>query len=169
MSALGSRPEGPPPPADWDRLLPPEEDGEPVTAQAPAPTRVGGRPGPLVRAAASWADAVAVVVVCTAAVGGVTAAGFHPSLVVLPWAVAAGGVWWVVTTAVTVVVRRATPGMALAGVRFAQPVAPARLVWVILASVLASGTLGLAALPGGGTGNLLARAGGSPLSEGQER
>jgi len=98
--------------------------------------------------ASSWADAVVVLAVCTAALLGLSAAGHGGSLTALPWAVALGFLWWVVAATALVTIRQGTPGMLLAGVHFSDRIAPGRIGAVVAAAVVCSILLGLPGLLG---------------------
>jgi len=98
--------------------------------------------------ASSWADAVVVLAVCTAALLGLNAAGHGGSLAALPWAAALGLLWWVVATAALVTIRQGTPGMLLAGVHFSDRVDPRRIGVVVVAAMMCSILVGLPGLLG---------------------
>jgi len=134
-------------PNNWDVLQEPAADDEPFDDVTAAPNPTG--PPPILNIlAASWADAVAPLGVCTAALLGLNATGHHPSLIAFPWAVALGVAWWAIATATLVVVRQGTPGMLLAGVVFGDSVAPGRVVPVIAAAAVSALLLGLPNLLG---------------------
>jgi hypothetical protein len=99
--------------------------------------------------AAAWADLVAMLAVCTAALAAILVIGERPELPAFIWAAALAVVWWLFTTAILVVVRQATPGMLLAGLSFAEPVAPPRVGWVLAAALVGVVTLGLSSVIGG--------------------
>jgi hypothetical protein len=98
--------------------------------------------------ASSWADAVVILAVCTAALLGVSTAGYGSSLGALPWAAALGLLWWVVAAAALVTIRQGTPGMLLAGVHFSDRVEPRRLAAVVVTAVACSILVGLPGLLG---------------------
>jgi hypothetical protein len=98
--------------------------------------------------ASSWADTVASLGVCTAALFGLNAAGHHPALPVLPWAIALGVLWWLAAAAALIVVRQATPGMLLAGIVFSDRVAPNRVAAVIMVAAVSAVLMGLPNLLG---------------------
>ena len=134
-------------PKNWDILAesPIDEDfgdGPPSTNDS------GGVPPTINLLASSWADAVASLVVCTAALFGLNVAGHNPSLTALPWALALGVVWWLAATAALILIRHATPGMLLAGVVFSNRVAPGRVAMVIAAALVSALLLGLPNLLG---------------------
>lgn len=98
--------------------------------------------------ASSWADAVVVLAVCTAALLGLSATGRGGGLAALPWAAALGLLWWVVATAALVTIRQGTPGMLLAGVHFSERVDPRRIWVVVMAAMVCSILVGLPGLLG---------------------
>lgn len=98
--------------------------------------------------ASSWADAVVVLAVCTAALLGLGATGDGGGLAALPWAAALGLLWWVVATAALVTIRQGTPGMLLAGVHFSERVDPRRIWVVVMAAMVCSILVGLPGLLG---------------------
>jgi hypothetical protein len=99
--------------------------------------------------AASWADLVSMLAVCTAALAAILAIGERPALPAFSWAVALALVWWLFAATVLIIVRQATPGMLLAGVSFSDPVAPERVGWVLAAALVGVATLGLSGGIGG--------------------
>lgn len=98
--------------------------------------------------ASSWADAVVVLAVCTAALLGLGAAGHDGGLVALPWAAALGLLWWVAAAATLVTIRQGTPGMLLAGIQFSERIGPRRIGAVVVTAVLCSVLAGLPGLLG---------------------
>lgn len=164
-------PDGGPPRTDWDRLRERLEDdapaqllAEPVApADIPPATAADDRPVPALQlVAAAWGDLVAVLAVCTAALLAVVLTGHPVGWRALPWAAGLAGLWWLATAAATVLVRHATPGMLVAGVRFTALVAPRRVPWVVLVAAIQMLLVGLpATLPV--TPPLLARVAGQPL------
>ncbi len=134
-------------PKNWDVLAesPPDDD---VPAGGAPTTGSSGVPPTINLLASSWADAVASLVVCTAALFGLNAAGQPASLPALPWALALGVAWWLAAAAALIVIRQATPGMLLAGVVFSDRVPPARLAAVITAAAVSALLLGLPNLLG---------------------
>jgi len=134
-------------PSNWDVLQEPADDDVAADDIAATPDPTGPTPI-LTILAASWADAVAPLGVCTAALIGLDAVGHHASFTALPWTVALGVVWWVIAAAALVVVRQGTPGMLLAGVVFADRVAPGRVAAVIAAAAVSALLLGLPNLLG---------------------
>jgi hypothetical protein len=134
-------------PKNWDVLAetPLADDS---SAGVAAATDSGGEPPTINLLASSWADAVASLVVCTAALFGLNAAGHNPSLACLPWALALGVVWWLAAAAALILIRQATPGMLLAGVVFSDRVAPGRVAVVIAAAAVSAVLLGLPNLLG---------------------
>lgn len=131
--------------SDWDAL--PERRLEP-----PVPDAAGdGPPEPqtVTLMAASWGDLVGMLTVCTGALLAVLLLGQRPALPAFGWAAVLGLTWWAAAALASVVVRQGTPGMLLAGVRFADPVAPHRLPWVLAAALVGALTLGATGLLGG--------------------
>jgi hypothetical protein len=99
--------------------------------------------------AASWADLVSMLAICTAALAAILAIGERPTLPAFVWAVALGVVWWLFAATVLVVVRQGTPGMLLAGVSFSGSVVTERVGWVLAAALVGVVTLGLSGVLGG--------------------
>ncbi|MCU0303207.1 MAG: hypothetical protein MUC56_03985 [Thermoanaerobaculales bacterium] len=136
-------------PDDWD-VVRGAFDG----SAAPDPGGAAPGPGPhsappmLSVMAASWADAVAVLVVCAATLLGLDALGHRPSLGALPWAGALGALWWVVAAAALVTVRQATPGMLLAGLSFSRRVSAGRVGLVVAVAAVCALLLGAPGLLG---------------------
>ena len=134
-------------PKNWDILQesPLDED---FLDPLPPTTNSSSVPPTINLLASSWADAVASLVVCTAALFGLYAAGHNPSLTALPWALALGAAWWLAAAAALILIRQATPGMLLAGVVFSDRVAPGRVAAVIAAAAVSALMLGLPNLLG---------------------
>lgn len=133
-------------PNNWDVLQEPALDELPADdVSAPEQT---GSPPILNIMAASWADAVAPLGVCTAALVALNAVGHQGSLTTFPWAVALGVAWWVTAAAASVIIRQGTPGMLLAGIVFGERVAPGRVAMVIAAAATCALLLGLPSLLG---------------------
>jgi hypothetical protein len=107
-------------PSNWDVLQEPADDDAAADDIVAAPDPTGPTPI-LTILAASWADAVAPLGVCTAAL---------------------------IAAVALVVVRQGTPGMLLAGVVFAERVAPGRVAAVIAAAAVSALLLGLPNLLG---------------------
>lgn len=142
MSGAEESPEQRQFPKNWDIL----HDSDPADEVVDQPVPVLGSPRvpPTINVlAASWADAVAVLGVCTAALVGLTGLGHHGSLTALPWAAGLGVVWWTAAAACLVVIRQGTPGMLLAGLVFADRVPPRRLALVIGAAAFSGLLIGL--------------------------
>ncbi len=134
-------------PKNWDVLQDSDLDGEIV--DVPSPASDSASPPPTINVlASSWADAVAVLGVCIAALVGLVALGHHGSLIALPWAAVLGVAWWTAAAAILVVIRQGTPGMLLAGIVFADRVAPRRLPVVIGAAAFSALLVGLPGLFG---------------------
>ena len=139
----------PPPddiPHDWDSLAD-LDDG--LEANEDPPTPDDPEPPVLTLMAASWADLVGMLAVCTGGLLAVLFLGQRPALAAFGWAAVLALLWWVCAAAALVVVRQGTPGMLLAGVRFGEPVATARVPRVLVAALLGVLTLGLPGLLGG--------------------
>lgn len=134
-------------PNNWDVLHESTIEDEPREDPGEAPDS-SGSPPTINLLASSWADAVASLGVCTAALVGLNAAGHGGLLIALPWAVALGAVWWAVAAAALVVIRQGTPGMLLAGIVFNDRVAPGRVAVVIAAAAVSALLFGLPGLLG---------------------
>ncbi len=134
-------------PKNWDVLQ--DSDDSAAVMDNPTPVSVAVSSPPTINVlAASWADAVAALGVCTAALVGLTTLGHNGSLAALPWAAALGLAWWIAAAAILVVIRQGTPGMLLAGIVFADPVPPRRLALVIGAAAVSGLLIGLPGLFG---------------------
>jgi hypothetical protein len=135
-------------PTDWDALV----DRSPNPASQRSDQTGDDRENPpsaLTLMAASWADLVSMLAVCTAALAAILAIGERPALPAFAWAVALALVWWLFAATILIVVRQATPGMLLAGVSFTDSVAPERVGWVLAAAFIGVATLGLSGGLGG--------------------
>lgn len=150
-------------PGNWDALADRTPDHAPHDGAKPSTG--SARPPALSVMAAAWADLVSMLAVCTGALVAILVLGEQPALPAFAWAAALAVVWWGFATAVLVIVRQATPGMLLAGVSFAEPIAPRRVVWVLAAALLGVVTLGLSAAIGG-DGSILCAAASSHLVDG---
>jgi len=115
--------------------------------------------------AAAWADAVTVLVIVTGCVGVLVIRGYGPTPAWLPWAGGAGVAWWLFAAGILLLVRRATPGMLLAGLQFERPVAPVRVGLVLLMAVIGAASLGVVVAIGGRRRGPLALAAGSPIMQ----
>lgn len=134
-------------PKNWDILQESALDDD--VSEEPSPVTASSDAPPVINLlAASWADAVVSLGVCTAALFGLNAAGHQPSLTALPWAIALGFAWWLAAAASLIMIRQATPGMLLAGVTFGDRVAPRRVAVVITAAAVSALLLGLPNLLG---------------------
>jgi hypothetical protein len=143
-------------PDDWDALA--ERGGAPpVEAAGPAAPH-GEVPPPVTLMAASWADLVAMLAVCTGGLIAVMAVGQRPALPAFAWAAGLALAWWVSAASVLLVVRQGTPGMLLAGVRFLDAVPPRLVPRVLAAALLGALTLGAPGLLGGRLSPLAAAA-----------
>lgn len=133
-------------PDDWDALAE-RGDAPPVGAPGPAVPQ-GAAPPSVTLMAASWADLVAMLAVCTGGLIAVMAVGQRPALPAFAWAAGLAVAWWVSAATVLVVVRQGTPGMLLAGVRFVDTVPPRLVPRVVAAALLGALTLGAPGLLG---------------------
>jgi len=138
-----------PPPGD----IPPDWDSLPDREIAAPPSEGlvshdDPEPPALMLMAASWADLVGMLAVCTGSLIAVMALGQRPALAAFVWAALLAFLWWSCAAAALVVVRQGTLGMLLAGVRFAEPVEPARVPRVLAAAAFGVVTLGLPGLLG---------------------
>jgi hypothetical protein len=135
-------------PQNWDALTDrapsPEDPGHPL----PDRSDHGFGPPVLSLMAASWADLVSMLAVCTCALVAILALGEQPTTPAFGWAIALSAAWWVFAASVLVVVRQGTPGMLLAGVSFDRPVLPPRVVWVLAAALVGVLSLGLTGVLG---------------------
>lgn len=135
-------------PMNWDVLHEPaEDDGEPIPEFASSPDSESAPPIINVLAS-SWADAVAVLAVCTAALVGLNAVGNQITLGAFPWAMVLGFSWWVFAAAALVTIRQGTPGMLLAGIHFSALVPPRRVALVLVAAIVSAVMAGLPGLLG---------------------
>ena len=149
-------------PTDWDALSDRETAMSP---EDPPPPDEDNRKGPplVTVMATSWADLVAILAVCTAALLAILLMGERPAIPAFAWAAGLAVIWWVFAAAALVVVRHGTPGMLLAGVKFEVAVPPERVPWVLAAALVGVLTGGLTGLLGS-ENSLLGWAGGSVLS-----
>lgn len=144
MSGAGDRPDSEGPLDGWDRIDHSEADGpgpEPAGRADSKADRQDDSTIPLI--AGSWGDLALVLGVAAAALVALKISGYGAPFAAVGWALALAVVWWVVATAVLVTVRRATPGMLMAGVRFERDVAPTRVWWVVAVALLLCATLGI--------------------------
>ena len=159
-------------PDDWDRLDDDPTMPSPVTATTTEPAGDlepdGGDAAShsvvVALLAASWADAVTVLALVTGCVGVLVLRGYNPTPAWLPWAAGAGLSWWLFAAGVLLLVRRATPGMLLAGLQFEEPIPPRRVAPILVAAVAGAMSLGLVAIIGGRRHGPLAIAAGCPIS-----
>lgn len=150
-------------PENWDSL---KDRSAALEEEAAAPLECDSetsRPPVLSLMAASWADLVGMLAVCTGALIAVLAMGEPPALSVFPWAAGLALAWWTFAACVLVMVRQGTPGMLLAGVVFERPVPAKRVFWVLVAAVLGVASFGLVGLLGPRT-SLLRLAGATELA-----
>lgn len=134
-------------PSNWDVIR--DDSPAPETAGDEADlTTLPTAPSMLSLVAASWADAVTVVAVCTAALLGLVLSGHQVPAAALGWAAVLGSAWWIASAATLIVVRQGTPGMLLAGIVFSEPVPPGRLAAVVAAGAGQALLFGLPGLAG---------------------
>jgi len=134
-------------PGDWDTLS--DRGGvEPGPPPSPEPAPGELAPPVVLLLATAWADLVTMLAVCTGALVAVMVTGQRPALPAFAWAAVLAVLWWAVAGVLLVAVRQGTPGMLLAAVRFAGPVPPGRVPWVIVAALLGSLSLGATGLLG---------------------
>jgi hypothetical protein len=134
-------------PANWDVIR--DDTPKPVTGgEEVDPTETPTAPSMLSLLAASWADTVTIVAVCTAALIGLVLSGHQVPTAALGWAAALGAAWWIAAAATLIVVRQGTPGMLLAGVVFSDPVPPRRVAAVVAAGAAQALLFGLPGLAG---------------------
>jgi len=134
-------------PRNWDVIRDPSVADE-LPDPDPPPTSSASTPPKIALLAASWADAVTALAVCTAALLSLVASGHEGVTTAFPWAAVLGGSWWVVSAATLILIRQGTPGMLLAGVVFRDPIAPRRVVPVVTVAALQAVFLGLPGLLG---------------------
>jgi hypothetical protein len=130
--------------AGWDRLEVPEHEARrppPASGDEPVPDREDRSAIPLI--AGSWGDLALVLGVAAAALVALKLAGHGAPLAAVGWALGLAVTWWIMTAAILVAVRRATPGMLMAGIRFARTVQPGRVPWVVAVALLLGATLGI--------------------------
>jgi len=98
--------------------------------------------------AGSWGDLALVLALCAAALVALKASGHGAPFAAAWWALALAVMWWLVAAGILVVVRRATPGMLLAGLQFSETVPPNRIAPVLTVGLVMCATLGLPAALG---------------------
>ena len=131
-------------PPNWDVIRDGSPDDPPRASNGPSDTPPDAPPV-LSLLAASWADAVSVLTVCTSALLGLAAMGHGGLIAALPWAAVLGVAWWTAAAAILVLVRQGTPGMLIAGLVFNDAVPPGRVPLAVAAAGL---HVILAGLPG---------------------
>lgn len=132
-------------PEDWDAL--PRRGSKRSLPDEP-PLDDGLEPPILTLMASSWADLVGMLAVCTGGLVAIMALGQRPALAAFGWAAFLALIWWICAAAALIVIRQATPGMLLAGIRFVDPVSPDRVPRVLVAALVGVATLGLPGLLG---------------------
>jgi hypothetical protein len=135
-------------PPNWDVIRETPDDEEALGDDPVAPTPSSSTPPTIALLAASWADAVSSLAVCTSALLALVAVGHQGSTSVFPWAAVLGAAWWLVAASTLILIRQGTPGMLLAGVVFRDRVAPRRVIVVVAAAALHAVLLGLPGLLG---------------------
>jgi hypothetical protein len=143
-------------PGDWDAIA--DRAGRMTDPDATASGKGDGGTTTVALMAASWADLVVILAVCTGGLIAVMVLGQRPALPAFGWAAALAVTWWAFAAAVLVVVRQGTPGMLLAGVRFVDTVPTARVPWVLAAALLGAVALGAPGILGGRLSPLAAAA-----------
>jgi hypothetical protein len=141
MRTAGDRPDPDKPLDGWDRLEPEVADDD-TRAEA----REDHSTIPLI--AGSWGDLALLLAVSAAALVGLKISGHGAPFAAVGWALCLAVVWWAMAAAVLVAVRRATPGMLMAGVRFTRAVPPSRVGAVVAVALLLCATLGIPAAVG---------------------
>jgi hypothetical protein len=133
------------PPAGWDRLDVGEEP-EVEAAAHDGPAQRDESAIPLI--AGSWGDLALILAVVAAALVTLKLSGYGAPFAAAGWALALAVLWWGVAAATLVAIRRATPGMLLAGLQFDHAVPPRRVAWVVVVALLLCATLGIPAAVG---------------------
>jgi hypothetical protein len=95
--------------------------------------------------AGSWGDLALLLGFSAASLLALKLGGHGAPLAALPWTVGLGLVWWCAAAGILVVVRQGTPGMLMAGLGFARPVAQLRVPWVLVTAIVLCATLGIPA------------------------
>ncbi len=98
--------------------------------------------------AGSWGDLALVLGLCAAALVALKISGHGAPFAAVGWALALAVLWWLVAAGTLLMVRRATPGMLLAGLRFSETVPPNRIAPVLIVGMVMCATLGLPAALG---------------------
>ena len=143
MSQDPSPPRGSDVPEGWDRLERPVDQPS-APPRHSLPDAVPQDPASLIPViAGSWGDLATILALTAATLVALRLAGHGAPFAAAPWAIAVAVLWWLAAAAALLTVRRATPGMAAAGISFAGAVTPARLPWVLLVALLLAATLGL--------------------------
>ena len=135
-------------PTDWDVVRDAIAGTEPDDRSDRLPEQGPASPPILNVLASSWADGVAVLAVCTAALVVLNAIGYRVTLSALPWAAILGATWWLAAAATLITIRQGTPGMLLAGIQFRDRIAPGRVAPVVAAAAVSALLLGLPGLLG---------------------
>ncbi len=137
-------------PEGWDRL--PEFDETPrIREEVPVPD-LGPvdpperEPTVLGLTTAAWADLAAMLGPCAAVLVTLRLGGFPVGPATVPWAGALALAWWSLAAGTLLAVRRATPGMLLAGLAFAEPRHGGALKAALLLQGFSALTLGLPAV-----------------------
>lgn len=133
-------------PADWDRLAERGGENPPLGERGAAPSPAS--PPTLTVIAASWGDALAMMIVCTAELALVHALGHGYGLATVPWAGLAAFAWWLLASAALLAIRQGSVGMLMAGIVCAETIPPRRIPWVLLAAVVSALLVGVPGILG---------------------
>jgi len=127
-------------PKDWDVFLDLEDRGEEMPPEtSPEPDE----PLAIPLLTAAFADLVAILVPCTAALIGLRLGGLPVPLAVAPWALGLGAAWWILVAAILLRIRRGTPGLLAANLVYREAPSGPRLVGGLFLGLAAALTLGL--------------------------
>lgn len=133
-------------PQDWDRLAERAGDSPALGDRGAAPSPAS--PPTLTIMAASWGDALAILIVCTAELALVHALGHGYGLATVSWAGLAAFTWWLLASAALLVIRQGSVGMLMAGIVNAETIPPRRIPCVLLAAVVSALLIGAPAILG---------------------
>jgi len=131
-------------PDNWDRLHDSTEELSEQLDPELSSVEADGTPAMSV-IAGSWGDLALVLALCAACLLALKLGGHGAPLAALPWAVGLALLWWCAAAGVLVVVRQGTPGMLMAGLGFARPIAHHRVPWVLVTAIVLGATLGIPA------------------------
>ena len=128
----------------WDRLDDPETGAQEAAAPAVESLKISpDEESTIPLIAGSWGDLALILGIGAAALVALKLGGHGAPFAAAPWALGLAATWWVAATAALVTIRRATPGMLMAGLRFEQAVPPRRVAWVVTVALILSATLGI--------------------------